>query len=394
MKICVINPGLQHGRIRTEALAKYFAEVHLIEFPPVNDCVASSVPNLNIHTDLVGELAWRGFRLKRLIKQIEPDGIVCHFASNYPYFDQIFWGRYPVAVVAMGHDILHEWSTSSVSSIYSNLVKSALARTDYICAKSDVIHEKISEWGTRGVLQTNYWGIDREKFQPCDKMTARKRLGLPLEGELILSPRKIIRRCNIDVIVEGYAKVAKKFPGSRLLLLGGADEFYLSRIKQRLDILGINKQIHLIGSVPQSDIPDYYHASDVVVSLASSEGFPTTVFEAQACGRPVIAGIIPQIEELLINFENALLTEIDSDSVAEAISSLLRSPKLVSRIVTGGKKMVAAHGDLDKNAQDFATQFKAVVANWSGTETGLGQMKFKLCYLPFFLRNQFMKTDR
>ena len=394
MKICVINPGLRHGRIRTEALAKHFSEVHLFEDPPTEGCTISSIPNLFIHTDLARNSFCRGIKLKQRIASIKPHGIVCHFASDCSYFDQIYFHKYPVAVIAMGHDILHEWSDHSVSSIYSSLVKSALGQTDFICAKSDFIHKRIKSWGSGGVLRTNYWGINRKNFYPGDKTAARKKLGLPLAGPLLLSPRAIIRRCNIDVVVEAYAIIAKSFPQSRLLLLGRTDKDCLTSIRQSIDRLGIGKQTHLLGDVSQSEITEYYRASDAVVSLASSEGFPTTVFEAMACEVPVIAGKIPQTEELLVNFENALLTDIESRSVAAAMQHLFESPELVSRVVDAGKRMVVNYGDLDKNAEDFARQFKTVITDWHKAEKLHGMMKFKLLYSPLFLLRQFSKGGR
>ena len=48
----------------------------------------------------------------------------------------------------------------------------------------------------------------------------------------------------------------------------------------------------LLGEVGLAEVPHYYNAADVVVSMARTEGFPNTVLEVMCCRRPLVVGRI------------------------------------------------------------------------------------------------------
>ena len=55
----------------------------------------------------------------------------------------------------------------------------------------------------------------------------------------------------------------------------------------------------MLGNVPVERMPDVYRAADVVVSIPSSDSSPRSVWEALACGRPVVVSDLPWAREEL-----------------------------------------------------------------------------------------------
>jgi glycosyltransferase involved in cell wall biosynthesis len=75
-------------------------------------------------------------------------------------------------------------------------------------------------------------------------------------------------------------------------------------------------------------MPDVYRAADVVVSIPSSDSSRRSVWEALACGRPVVVSDLPWAREELVDGRQALLTELEPLAVAEAIERALDDKRL------------------------------------------------------------------
>ena len=115
---------------------------------------------------------------------------------------------------------------------------------------------------------------------------ARDRLGLEGCGALILSPRTLNPTYNIHVIVEAFESLRKSQSNATLAILGKSDAVYEKKVRGVVSGLQSRDGIRFIGEVNQGELPDYYRASDIVVSMAGSEGFPNTLLEALASTTP------------------------------------------------------------------------------------------------------------
>ena len=99
-------------------------------------------------------------------------------------------------------------------------------------------------------------------------------------------------------------------------------------VKASLDRLGLRKAVMMLGSVPAERMPDVYRAADVVVSIPSSDSSPRSVWEALACGGPVVVSDLPWAREELEHGRNALLAPLEAEVVAEAIEQALDDDRL------------------------------------------------------------------
>lgn len=69
----------------------------------------------------------------------------------------------------------------------------------------------------------------------------------------------------------------------------------------------------LLGSVSHEIMPDYYNASDVMISLSSNDSLPNCMLEAMSCKTPLIMGDIPQIREWITDGENGFLIPVHDE---------------------------------------------------------------------------------
>jgi phenylacetate-CoA ligase len=209
-------------------------------------------------------------------------------------------------------------------------------------------------------MDINYWGANLERFSSIDKRVARQELGLQPNGPVILSSRAIEPRLNIHRIVGAMPGVLARLPDAMLLIIGRSSPEYLRNVKSKIDELGVGSHLRLLDEVEQAALPAYYNASDVVVSMANSEGFPNTILEVMGCEVPVVAGRIPQLEELLENGVHATICEIEEDAIAEAILSVFDQPDRAMQMVKTAKELVVQNADITKNGGLFADRVRMV----------------------------------
>src|SRR5581483_4751631 len=94
-----------------------------------------------------------------------------------------------------------------------------------------------------------------------------------------LEPRK-----GLDDLVDAMAIVQRAAPDTRLVIVGhGPDR---ASVEARIAAKGVDA--HLVGRVPDDELPAYYRHADVVCSPATGdESFGIVLLEAMAAGRPV-----------------------------------------------------------------------------------------------------------
>ncbi len=367
-------------------MARYLDEVDFIDMTGTADRAPLEQAGVRYHRPADGggsRIA--SINLQRLLARLRPDVIVCHYASGDHFFNAIAYGRCPVTVIAMGTDILYDKGDTRVMPMRRFLVRMGLRRAAYVCAKSKFIAEAARSRGYAGRMDVNFWGSDLRRFRPGDAAQARRDLGLFGTGPVVLSPRAIAPLYKIDLIIEAFATVVKHHPDARLVILGRSVPAYLAAVNERIYSLGLTESITVLGHMAQDALPAWYQASDVVVSVASVEGFPNTVLEVMACGVPLLVGDIPQVGELLANGVSARVCATEPHAIAQGLLELL-GDRVAAMAIAGRARETAIHaGDIDANGRRFAAEIRDVVKTES-PPGALGLLLFRtllVAYLGF-----------
>jgi len=168
-------------------------------------------------------------------------------------------------------------------------------------------------------------GIDPELFRPIPRLEARRLLGLPDEGPLLVSVGTLAPRKGFHLVLEAVAALAPRFPGIRFAMVGGAGpegamEEELRALAARL---GIPFRAIFAGSRSRAELAAWYSAADLFVLASAHEGCPNVVLEALACGTPVVATPVGNVPEILDSPEVGLLTERSVLALVETIGAAL-----------------------------------------------------------------------
>ena len=153
-------------------------------------------------------------------------------------------------------------------------------------------------------------GVDINKFYPIDRNEARKRTQLPGKKKIILSVGHLIERKGFHFIIEALAILKRKNGSGNcpLLVIVGEGEYRISLEKQISD-LSLESDVMLIGSKSHDQLNDWYNACDLFCLASSREGWPNVLFEALACGKPVVATNVWGVSEVLKSKHYGILVE-------------------------------------------------------------------------------------
>lgn len=122
------------------------------------------------------------------------------------------------------------------------------------------------------------------------------------------------------VAFEAWPTVQDSCPGARLLIVGDGPE--RSRLHTLARDLGISDSVLLAGT--RTDVARLMRASALVVLPSRHEALPTTLMEAAACGRPVVATDVDGVPEVVRHGETGLLVPADdAPALARSITDLL-----------------------------------------------------------------------
>lgn len=172
-------------------------------------------------------------------------------------------------------------------------------------------------------------GVDLEEFRPATGVRFPAELGIADGVPTALMVAAMRGRKGHEHAIEAWAGVVSRFPDAMLVLAGtGSEE---ERYRAQAESSGVRDKVVFCGL--RGDIPTLLQAATMVVLPSQTEAFPTTLLEAAACGKPVIATRVGGIPEIVEDGETGLLVDYgDPAGLGAAVCGLLGDPDRVRRM--------------------------------------------------------------
>ena len=167
----------------------------------------------------------------------------------------------------------------------------------------------------------------------------RARLGVPADAPLVGCVANLHVEKDHATLVRAFAALAARHPAWHLVLVGeGSQREPLAALAASL---GIGGRVHLPGSIPPDRRP---HALFEISTLPSwHEGFPNSVVEALAAGRPVVATRVGGIPELVDGADAGRLVPVGAvEAMTAALEELVRDPARRAAMGARGQALIRA----------------------------------------------------
>ncbi len=237
----------------------------------------------------------------------------------------------------------------------------------YLARKSDCqIHtdydyaQIVKSWckeETKEKIHTILNGVDIEIFKPDILPEAKINNE---EGPIIMTTRRLVVKNGVIHLIRGFEQILKKYSTAKLIIVGdGPERFSIEKeVKQR----ELQKNVKLIGMVPNKKIPSYLALADVVVVPSIVEASSISVLEAMAMRKAIVASDIPGIREITDQGKNCVLVPPKNPKeLAKGVVKLLDSEERSIELSKLGYDMAVKEFSWEKKAEDTEVLYKRVL---------------------------------
>jgi len=120
-------------------------------------------------------------------------------------------------------------------------------------------------------------------------------------------------------------------------------------------------------SIPNTEVPQYLAAADLLILPSFSEGLPTVLVEAGAFGTPIIATAVDGIPELLEGDRGRLIPPGSDEALRTAILEVLANPGAARSQAENLRSFVRETFDADRNAETLRNIYASLVRKNGGS---------------------------
>ena len=235
------------------------------------------------------------------IKKYKADMIIAHsfMASRMAYYKKKKEGTPYIAVLYHPPNFIYSdmagWVNNTprlFAKILGLIFGSQIKKIDYEAVKSADAVITISQYSAKRVKKI--YGIHPVIIYP--QISKFFKLMEPEKKKAFLNKKKIERKFLLahgriipDKNYSDLLDVIKNIKNVDLIISGSISEKYKFELEGKIDNLGLNGRVKILGRISSEDLLGYYNCAELFLLPAKKEDFGLTPVEAMACGCPVIA---------------------------------------------------------------------------------------------------------
>ena len=201
-------------------------------------------------------------------------------------------------------------------------------------------------------------GLDITAFQYVGR-TPPERANITL-----LTTGIFMRHRRFEDVIDAVKILTDRDIDASLTIIGDQDNDrkYYKEMRRLAEERGIAQRVSFSGRVSEGELIAAYQGHDVFIFANDPQTWGLAVFEAMACGTPVIVSRGAGAHEVLTDSADALLVPPRSPrAIADAIGRLIYDPALYHAMSERGRTFVEEHISWERYADAMNKLFKQIV---------------------------------
>lgn len=297
-----------------------------------------------VHTQTPWMLGWLGLRVA------ERKGIPIVSTNHTQYTEYVHY--FPLAPKATKQRFI------------VGLMRRYYNRCNGVIVPSAYVREKLRMFGVHAPMHVIPTGNELDVGKKAEeRLLVRRQLGIPEEARVLIYVGRLAREKNLELLLKAFDSLANDAPDLYLLIVGsGPWEKQTRRFASSLDAAS---RVIFTGLVGREKVSAYYSAGDIFTFPSTTETQGLVLCEALGAGLPCVAVRAGGSPEMLVEWEDSLLSENDVNDFASKIRLLLTDSALYSRM-SSNAVVNAARFSTAVMAQRVLQVYEAVLAAGKG----------------------------
>jgi glycosyltransferase involved in cell wall biosynthesis len=167
-------------------------------------------------------------------------------------------------------------------------------------------------------------GVDVERFVPMDRDEARRKLGIPLDAEVVVAVGNLVPVKGYQFLIPVIARLSSQGRKIKLYIIG--EGYFRTRLEMLAQQEKVQDRVVFVGRKPNQELKYWYGAADVSCLASSREGWANVLLESLACGTPVVATRVWGAPEVITSPQLGVLVDQNVDSILAGLETALGKP--------------------------------------------------------------------
>jgi len=201
-------------------------------------------------------------------------------------------------------------------------------------------------------------GIDTNRFQPGDRLSRRRELGLPADHTIIAIVATIRSWKGHEYLIDALHRLNRD--DVTLVIVG--DGPVRDRVEDQIARLQLRDYVRMVGQ--QDDVVPWLQAADIfALPSYANEGVPQGILQAMSCELPVISTTVGSIDEAVIDNQTGILVETrHAAAIEQALRRLADDPALRAQFGAAGRGRVIELFDIHHMLDRMEAIFQRIAA--------------------------------
>jgi glycosyltransferase involved in cell wall biosynthesis len=294
--------------------------------------------------------AWR---LSRLIKQLKPDIVHAHDPHG-------------VAMAALALSMSTQLAKPPLVAarrVDFHLRGSSLSRWKYrqvdcfICASEAIRQLLVGDGVPPARAVTVHEGTDIERVDRAEPAQLHGEFWLPHHAPIIGNVAALVPHKGQRHLIEAAKVVLPQAPDARFIIAGEGE--LRPALERQIKEDHLEKHVFLAGFRP--DVLSLHKAFDIFAMSSITEGLGTSLIDAMAAGKPIVATRAGGIPEVVVDGETGFLVPPrDHEAMADAIVRLLKDEILRRQMGDAGRARARALFSAERMVQNTLQVYQRV----------------------------------